>query len=333
MLLSLLILNPISVAHATNALDQPEALKANVSLFTDFQRARFGLDESGEIVGGVQVQDQRIGLRTEMGITTGLSAFLAFSGSTNNAISYVDPRTMGWNPNEDEGSLQNGLPIEGGVDAITTSGLRGVWMGVRGTPFSQLRGAKADWLIEGALRTADKNQLYSENDAGGMALRLDNTFSTSRGVTHPYIRATYTNEKAYLATPSGGSEIEIDPANSIDMIAGAEFDSWADPSRGRSLRLEGRIFFGYTSPATIPSGFLLPNVITGTENTAISTAEYSRFGTGFAVHYRPMREMEINAEIDLAWPTPHRLEHAYPVTTSLGSSLLSAGLEDTYFYR
>ena len=93
------------------------------------------------------------------------------------------------------------------------------------------------------------------------------------------------------------------------------------------------MFFGYTSPATIPSGFLITDVIAGTENTAVSTAEYSRFGAGFALHYRPIREMEINAGIDLAWPTPHRLEHTYPVTTSLGSKLISAGLQVTYFYR
>jgi hypothetical protein len=330
MLLSLLILNPLSVAHAANALDQPEALKANVSLFTDFQRAQFGLDEAGDVFGQVQLQDHRMGLRVEAGIITGVSAFLSFAGSTNNAISYVDPRTMGWDPTEDEGSLANGLPIEDGVEPVSGSGLRGVWLGVRGTPFSQTRGAKANWLIEGALRTADKNHLYG---AGGKALRLDNLFSTTRGGTHPYIRATYTTEQAFSTTPNGGSEIEVDPANRIDMVTGATFDTWADPAMGRSLRLEGRMFFGYTSPGTIPSGLLLPAVIPGTENTEVSTAEYSSFGAGFALHFRPMRELLIDAGIDLAWPTPHRLEHAYPVTTSLGSSLLSAALEVTYFYR
>jgi hypothetical protein len=335
MILSLLLLNPMSVANAADITNQPDALKADVSLTTDFRRQNFGLDEQGEDVGGVTINQQQVGLRAEVGLVTGVSAFLAFSGSTGHEFQYTNPRTMGWDPKADEGSLRNGLPVEDGVDAVTGSGMLGVWMGLRGTPFSENRGAKTTWLLEGALRTPDGTNIYNGTGAGdgGSALRLASIFSTTRGITHPYISAVFTNSKAFSTTLEGDTEIEFKPANTIDMTAGAEFDTWGDAATGRSLSLEGRMFFNYTAPALIPTGLYLAEVLPGTENSPITSAEYSSFGTGFALHYRPIREMQIDMNVDIAWPTPHRLEHPYPVTTSIGSSLLSAGLSVTYLYR
>jgi hypothetical protein len=335
MLFSLLILSPLSVANAADITNQPEALKADVSLRTDFRRQNFGLDEQNENVGGVTVDEQRVGLRAEVGLVTGVSAFLALSGSTNQEFRYTAPRTMGWDPKADEGSLRNGEPIEGGVEPVTGSGMLGVWMGLRGTPFSETRGAKMTWLLEGALRTPDGTNIYNGTGAGdgGMALRLASVFSTSRGITHPYISAVFTNNKAFTTTLDGDTEVEFKPANHVDMTAGAEFDTWTDSATGRALSLEGRMFFGYTSPASVPSGLFLAEVLPGTENTAATSAEYSSFGTGFGLHYRPIREMKIDMNVDIAWPTPHRLEQSYPVTSSIRSSILSAGLSVTYLYR
>jgi hypothetical protein len=335
MFLPLLLLSPLSTAQAADITDQPDFLKGNASLVTHFSSQSFGLDEAGEDVGGLSTQAQNIGFRAEFGAGPGTSVFLEFSTSTKHEFSYTDPRSMGWNPNNDEGSLAKGQPIAEGVDPITGSGFQGVWMGVRGTPISQARGARATWLIEGALRTPDATNIYTGDGAGegGLGLRLANVFSTSRGGTHPYISAIYTNNKAFTASPNGAAEVELDPANTIDMVAGAEFDTWADVATGRALSLEGRVFFGYNSPGIIPSGLLLAQVLPGTENNGITTAEYSAFGAGFGLHYRPIREIKIDLNVDLAWPTPHRLEHPYPVSTSLDSRMVKAGLAITYLYR
>jgi len=336
MLLPALLLSSLSTVHAADITDQPEFLKGNAGLFTHFNGQWFGLEEAGEDVGGLAHQANTIGFRAEFGAAPGTSVFIELSGRSKDEFSYTDPRSMGWDPSNDAGSMVNGQLIEGGVDPVSGSGFQGVWLGIRGTPFSQTRGAIATWLIEGALRTPDSTNIYSGDGGGegGMALRLANVFSTSRGGTHPYISAVYTNNKPFYTTATAEvEEIQVDPTNSIRMVAGAEFDTWIDAATGRDLSLEGRVFFGYNSPSINPSGLFLPSVLPGTEQTAVTTAEYSSFGAGFGLHYRPIRELQVDLNLDVAWPTSHRLEHPYPVMTSLSSSMLSAGLAVTYLYN
>lgn len=333
-MLSLLLLAPLSAATAADISEQPEFLKGDVGLVYAFQGTNYGLSESAESVGTVTSQAHQMGLRAEFGVAPGTSAFLHLSGSPSTRIGYEDPRTMGWNPKEDEGSLLNGLPIEDGLDPYSGGGFEGVWLGVRGTPFAQDRGARATWLIEGAIRTPDGSNLYTRDGSGdgSTALRLSNVFATSRGGSHPYIAATYTSTRPYSTEEMEEEEV-FDPSNSIDMVSGIEFDVWQDLSTGRHISLEGRVFFGYNSPATIPSGLFLPSVLPGTENDPVTSAEYSEFGVGFGAHWKPIAEMKVDFSLDLGWPTPHRIESSYPVYSAFNSRSIAAGLSISYLYR
>lgn len=333
-MISLLALALPAATHAADLVEQPEFLKADVGLFYAFDGTNLGLTESGEALGRVQHATHRMGLRGEMGVAPGTSVFLQFTGSPSNTIGFTEPRTMGWDPKEDQGSLLNGLPIEEGLDPYSAGGFESVWLGVRGTPFSETREAKATWLIEGALRTPDKTNLYTGDGSGdgALALRLSNVFATTRGLTHPYIAAHYTATRAYSV--DGMEEGEgFDPSDRIHLVAGAEFDVWEKPATGQMVSVEGAAFFAYNSPAIVPSGLYLPSVLPGTEMSPTTATEYSEFGAGFGVHWMPIREMKVDFNMNLAWPTPHRVESSYPVYSAFRSRSLGVGLAISYLYR
>ena len=331
---SLFLLALPAATHAADLVDQPEFLKADIGLVYSFDGTKLGLTEDNEALGSVVHNTHRMGLRGELGVAPGTSVFLQFTGSPSNTIHYNDPRTMGWDPKEDEGSLLNGLPIEEGIDPYSGGGFESVWLGVRGTPFSQAREARATWLIEGALRTPDKTNLYTGDGSGdgSLALRLSNVFATSRGPTHPYIAAHYTATRPYSVEGMEEGEA-FDPSNRIHLVTGAEFDVWAKPATGQMVSVEGSAFFAYNSPAVVPSGLFLPSVLPGTEMSPTTSTEYSEFGAGFGVHWMPIREMKVDFNMNLAWPTPHRVESTYPVYSAFRSRSLGVGLVVTYLYR
>jgi len=334
MLFPLLVLT-IPSAQAADLTDQPERLKGDASIGYSFEQNSLGLSESGEDVGGVQSGAHLLEIRAEMGVAPGLSVFLQFDSGLSQTVSYSDPRSMGWNPQEDQGSALNGTAIEEGVETLNGKGFEGVWLGARGTPFSETRGARATWLIEMALRTANKTNFYTQDGSGdgGGIFHIDNVFATTRGSTHPYIQASYTRRGGFGENPDDAEANLYDPADSIRMTAGAEFDTWSDIANARALSLEGRLFFAYQSPTILPSGIFLAEVLPGTENTPVTRSEYSSFGLGFGLHWTPIAELEVDFSLDLGWPTPHRLEHPYPVYSSFQSGAVHTGLALTYRYR
>ena len=334
MLFPLLVLTTPS-AQAADLTDLPAQLTGDATIGYSFDQNSLGLVESGEDVGGTQSATHLLEIRAEMGVATGLSVYLQFDSGLGQTVSYSDPRSMGWNPQEDQGSLLNGTAIEDGVDALSGSGFEGVWLGARGTPFSEERGARATWLIEMAIRTANKTNFYTQDGSGvgGGIFHIDNVFATTRGSTHPYIQASYTRRGGFGENPDDSEASLYDPSDSIRMTAGAEFDTWADIANARELSLEGRMFFAYQSPAILPSGIFLPEVLPGTENTPVTRSEYSSFGLGFGLHWTPMAELEVDFNLDLGWPTPHRLEHPYPVYSRFKSGIVQTGLALTYRYR
>jgi hypothetical protein len=334
MLSSILLLGQLAPAAAADVTEQPEFLKGEASLVYAYDGRFYGLEEDNEDVGGVANRAHGLALRAEMGVWHGVSAYLQFQGNTGQSISYSDPRSMGWNPKEDEGSLLNGLPIEEGVNPVEGSGFEGVWLGVRGSPIHQKRGALASWIVETAIKTPDSSNVINRTGSGegGLHLRFANVFSTSRGPTHPYVSAAYTRTGPFEVQLDGSAPMEANPSDRIDFTAGAEFDTWSDPANSRHLSLEGRVFFGYSSPAVLPSGLFLADVLPGTENEAVTLGESARFGAGFGAHLVPLPEMKIDIHLDAAWPTPHRIEHPYPISTTLNSKEFVIGLAVSYLY-
>ena len=334
MLFPLLVLTT-ATAHAADLTDQPDRLTGDVTIGYSFDQQSLGLVEDEEDVGGTQASSHLLEFRAEMGVAPGVSVFLQFDSGLSQTVSYTDARSMGWNPQDDQGSLLNGTPIESGVDPLTGSGFEGVWVGARGTPFSEKRGARATWLIEMALRTANKTNFYTQNGSGdgGGIFHVDNVFATTRGSTHPYIQASYTRRGGFGESTDDSETPLYDPADSLRMTAGAEFDTWSDLANARALSLEGRMFFAYRSPTVLPSGIFLAEVLPGTDSTPVTRSEHSSFGLGFSLHWTPIAEMEVDFNLDLGWPTPHRIEHPYPVYSSFQSGVVQTGLALTYRYR
>lgn len=332
----------LNLAHAANVTEIPPFLRGDVSVGYRFDMLSGSLEEHGAVdveVGQRTISDHMLSYRAEFGAGPGVAVFFELPHWVSSTVGYGSLGTMVYDPATGAGTYQGTNPGEAG-DRIQGSGLGGVWIGVRGTPFSEAfetRKNRATWLLEGALRTGDSSNLWTiagesrGAGTGGTAFRLHSAFSTTFRSTQPWVSGTFVTEGKRTVDVYGdagtllASGIEVDPASTLELRTGVEVLAAENEAAGSQLSFDLHMGVAYGSWQTLPSGFYLPEVLDTSEGRAIQQAEQLEGGGGLAIYWRPMTYMQVDLYGDAAWHLPQRIEHPYPVYTGDDTFRVVAG--------
>ncbi len=341
----------IAAAAAATVTDLPPFLRGDVSVSYTYDRLAGSLMERG----GVNTEDVEVGERVLSDHT--LRYGLVFSVAPGAAITAEIPHTVyraadvsGWSQmvyDPDTGSgTYAGTALQQDTTVSKGSGVGGVWIGAKGTPFSESftnRRTTFTWLVEGAVRTPnDENQLtvvtpgqdnnISTHGAGpgGVGLRIVSTTSSRRGLTEPYIRLAYEENLLHeidIVADDGqvlASNVTVDPANRFDVAVGAELIAGENTTSGAQTAFDLRLVAGWQSHQDVPTGLELPGVLIP-EQGLVQQAEAMEMGGGVGMNFRFMKYMEWSVYGDVRYHLPQRIESPYPVYTGSDTLHIAAG--------
>lgn len=339
----MLLLGPLlPLASAAVITEVPPFLRGDVQIAYSYDQLGGTLIErkGGEEidVGNRTVSDHALRYAMVFSFAPGAAAFVEIPHSLSSQVYYGALSDMVYDPGTGSGTYEG--TAEGTPGAyVSGAGLGGVWLGVRGTPFSEAfetRNNASTWLLEGAVRTADGTNFWTtgEDDArgagpAGTAARLRTVFSKTFGNSTPYVSGTYQGEgpaTVELVNPDGsaGPSVDVDPANSGDLRVGVELVAGKNDASGSLFVFDLHTGVAYASHGIVPSGFYLPNVLAASEG-AVLQAEELEAGGGLAVHWRPFRNMQLSFVGDVAYHLPQRIEYPYPVYTGGDTISVVAG--------
>ncbi len=190
-------------------------------------------------------------------------------------------------------------------------------------------------MVEVAYRFGDRTNLYTAESGlrgsgiGAPALQLRTAFSGERSSHRPYLEATL------LRTGTIGVALEdldgnsagtatIAPSSVAQFLAGVEVLTRSTNQGWFALDFLTRA--AYFSHAELPSGLLLPDVLSDTEGTAVTRSEYAVFSAGLGFRWQLFQYLRLGVSADLDVNTPYRVEHPYPIrvgTDSVGVRIYS----------
>ena len=329
------------VFATANVTEVPPWLRGDVSLNYSYDRLGGHLTEDiPEEVDAVETADLEVGQRTLTDHVLSIDAI--FSAGPGVAITLGFPihvrestwfgtsQTMVYDPTTGSGTMQGTNAVDIGAVAAG-AGLEGVWIGLAGTPFSEAfekRQNRATWRLAGALRTPNKHNFYTVDagkrgvGSGGLGLRIDNAFSTTVGVTQPYLSFRYESEgKATVnVTDNSGSVIssktELQGPKSADIRFGAEFLATRNAEADTDVRIDLHGVISYASWSLVPSGIYLPSVLNVTDGAAVQNAESADIGGGLGVSVQAIRYLRIGLFGQIQYHLRQRIESPYPIYTS-----------------
>ncbi|MCB9745477.1 MAG: hypothetical protein H6740_23060 [Alphaproteobacteria bacterium] len=333
-MLALTLLLSLPTAIAAEVTELPPWLRGDVNLAYNVDYTTGSLNEvigaESTTVGRLSSEDHVLRIGAVFAPAPATAIYFDVPIYLRSALTFSDSSEMAFDPLEGRGSMVYGDPLNE-QPQLLGKGPGGVWFGVRGTPFSETffpgRGNRATWLIDLGFRTADSTNFYSEVDGvrgggnGAGAFRLRSAWSTTKGVSQPYLRATWTrygavpvdlyDSKGNLVT----SEAQIEPADRVDVLTGVQVRAFENPENGASFDFDFRLGVDYHTPATLPSGLYLPSVLSATEGTLVSQSEYSTATAGLGLYWRMFTYVQLDLRADMAYMLPRRLEHPYAIYT------------------
>jgi hypothetical protein len=333
-----------SLASAANVTDMPSNLRGDVSLSYEYSQQWSELVEASEPVGGVNESSSQMTFEGEFAVHEWVSLTLSLPMWIGHDISWTDPRTMAWDPTEDVGSMRYGTAIEDGVEPRSGSGLGGASFGLRVSPISETRGAKASWVMGLSQRLKDDSNIFtgsSEELGGGQgagATSITNAFSTTFGDSTPYIVVRWDRRGDHTASgidPETGeaSLINMSSGDSASFVSGIEFisKSFADGQGWFKTDVWGGA--RYNAWSEVPSGTYLPDVLAGTGGSTVVSSEYVDYTLGLGGHWRALPTMQVDMSVEFSVNSPIQLESAYPIYTGAFSPKITGGIKATFFYQ
>lgn len=346
----MLLLGPLlPLASAAVVTEIPPFLRGDIQISYTYEQLSGSLVErapEGDVeVGQRTLSDHMLRYGVVFSVAPGVAVFADLPHYVSSRVAFGSFSDMVYDPGTGSGTYVGTAAGTPGT-YVSGAGLGGIWLGVRGTPFSEAftsRNSKTTWLIEGAIRTGDKSNFWAVNDEGkrgagpgGTAARLHTAFSTTMGSTMPYVTGTYVGEgkqTVTLVTPSGTAyeEAEVDPANHGDIKIGVELLAGRNPANGAIFVMDLHLGVGFDAWAQIPSGFYLPNVLEASDGGVVQQAEQLEAGGGLGATWRPFENMQIGLHGDVGYHLPQRIEHPYPVYT--GSNTLDITVGSTLGVR
>lgn len=329
-------------ASAAVVTEIPPFLRGDIQIAYSYEQLSGSLVERGDEdveIARRNISDHMLNYGLVFSVAPGVAVFADLPHHLSSRVSYGSASDMVYDAGTGSGTYVGTTPDEPGT-YVDGAGLGGLWIGVRGTPFSEAfpkRNSSVTWLLEGAIRTGDKSSLWTANDEdkrgagpGGMAARVHTAFSTTMGSTAPYVTGTYVGEgkqTVAVVAPDGTThpEVEVDPANHGDFRIGVEVLAGQNPASGAQFVFDVHLGVSYDAWAQVPSGIFLPNVLEASEGLLVQQSEQLEAGGGLALHWRPFENMQIGVFGDVGYHMPQRIEHPYPVYTGGNTLNIKAG--------
>jgi len=318
-------------ARAAEITDLPPFLRGDLALGYAFEHTGGGLTEAGEQVGSRTWQEHRLVYSGVFSAGPGVALFFELPQSVSTSLSFPEASEMVYDPALDRGTMLGTDSLDG-LDPIKAKGAEGLWLGIKGTPFSEAfvqRGNRATWLIEAAFRTRTKGNFYTLNEdgtrsagVGGGGMRLGMAFSTTHHISKPYLAFRYTRTRpidpATLYDQDGAvldSAAVLDPADTIEIKTGTEIVVHDDAETHSRFAFDLRLCFGYATWQTVPSGLFLPSVLDVNRDVVATESEYTWAGAGLALRHQAFEYLAWYLGGDVNYIAPHNIEHLYAVDT------------------
>lgn len=336
MLLSLLI----APALAADVTEVPPLLRGDISVGYAADLSRGSLVEpvngTDVNVGKAIHEAHQIHVGATFGVAPGAAVYIDIPTWIVDRWTYQDASQVVFDPTREVGSMASGDPLDEDV-VLSGSGAGGVWLGARGTPFSEQfakRGNRSTWLLDVGFRTRDSTNFYTvDGDTRGAgngsgAFRLTNAFSTTKGQSEPWLQATWTRQGT---TAVGG--LEVDNANQLAVRTGVEVTTFHNPVTDARFAMDFRMGFAYNAWADVPSGVYLPSVMESTAGDLVTMSEYSTVSGGLGLFWQMFQYGRVDLFADATYILPHRVEHPYPVYTGFDTFGVTAGAKLTALIR
>ncbi len=322
-------------AHAAEVTELPPKLRGDVEIGYRYDRDHSFLYEAEENVGSATAEDHVLTYGGTFAPWDGIAVWFAVQQYATERIAYADTHEMAFDPNQETGTMI-GTDADPSPPTISGSGFGGVWVGVKGTPFSQtLFAARPDrvtMLLDLGYRFADRTSFFTTNDddrrgggPGGAAWRASAAFSTTHHATDPYLVFSYEHDMAIVTDVRDetgtvlASDAELNPADNLEAIAGAEIRVFRNEASGAAVDLDFFVRAGYWTWQDVPSGIYLPSVVAPSYGQVVTQSDvmYARGGVG--VEWRMFEYLEWDVAGEAGTRSAHRLEYPYAVSTGLDS--------------
>lgn len=316
-------------AGAAQMTDLPPRLRGDAGITYRFGRLSGGLVEDGTKVGSRLLETHEVLYGGVFSVGPGIGVFAEAEQVALERVSFPSANRMAYDPSGvHAGTMVGTDPLEP-LPMREGSGFQGVWLGLRGTPFSEAfprRKNRATWMLEAAWRTANATPFWTVSGGsrgageGGNAWRVATAFSTRKGAGEPYMGASWTHtgpfttnlqDAAGAVTAEG---VELDGPDVLDIRSGIEFVA-GEKADGRRLGIDLGIGVTYRTWEVIPSGILLPETLALTRSTPVTGAEATSARAGLAFHWRVLQAVQVDLGGNVGWVVPHAIEHPYPVLT------------------
>lgn len=316
-------------AGAAEATDIPPWLRADVGVAYRFDHTGGSLVQGDEEVGRRTVNEHRVVYRGVVTAVPGAAFFLEAEQIVQERVSFPMANEMAYDPSGVHAGTMAGTDPLDAVSDRSGSGFQGVWIGLRGTPFSETfprRPSMVTWMLEAAVRTANDSPFWTVQGGnrgagdGGSAWRVASAFSRRKGTRQPYLGVTWIRTGTYLTDLQDlngritAESVELTGPDTLDVRAGVEFGAEEKPA-GSRVALDLHTGFVYRSWETLPSGIMLPEALELTQDIPVTGAETLGVEGGLGVHWRPFRYLQFDLAGEAGWVMPHEIEHPYPVLT------------------
>lgn len=339
-------------AHAAQVTDVPPFLRGDVSIGYQLEFQTGGLQEQGADgmvdVGRMTRDAHTLNVGGVFGAGPGVAVYFDVPVTLADTTRWSDAQEMIYDPNLGAGSMANGALLAESP-TITGKGAQGVWLGVRGTPFSETlwpnRNSQTTWLLDVGMQTRDSTNYYTVGDdgrgagTGARALRIRSAWSTQLGSANPYLDATYLRRGTTVVDlrDSSGAVVtagaQVLNADRMSLRTGIEVTTGANETTQAEFRADFRLGVDYTTWQDIPSGLNLPSTLGSTEGKLVTMGEYSTVSLGLGFYWRMFKYARLDLVGDVHYVMPHRLEHAYLAQTGPDTLFVNGGAKLTILFR
>jgi len=318
-----------AAAAAATVTELPVFLRGDVGIRYGWSHTQGALVERGdveEVVGDRTMDLHQLTYALAFAPAPGTAVFVEIPHGIAQSIRFPTSQQMVYDPGTGTGTSIGTDALEPDLER-TGSGLSGVWIGLRGTPYSEAfprRQNRATWLIEGALRTGSASTFYNGGSGDGApAFRLGSAFSTTVGPAQPYLTAALTWARPAERETNAGTTT-VDPGTAGTARVGAEILTGHNDASGAEFRIDVHLDLDYQAAGVIPSGYELPSVLDASSAASVQSSEWMQAGGGLGLIWRPMTYLQLGVDGTVGYAMPRRIESAYPIYT--GGDTISARL-------
>ena len=322
-------------ARAAEVTDIPPRFRGDVEIGYRYDHQHSFLYEEAENVGGATAADHVLAYTGTFAVWDGIAAWVTLPHYASQQISYDDTNVMAFDPNDETGTMV-GTDPDPSPPTVSGAGPGGVWIGVKGTPFSQTlfprRGDRMTMLLEAGYRFADRTNFFTTSDEGhrgggpgGAAWRASAAFSTTHGSTDPYLKILYEHDLAIVQDVKDengavlATDATVNPADNLEALAGAQVRAYRNETSGSAVDLDFFVRVGYSTWQDVPSGIYLPSVVAPSAGQVVTQSDFLYGRGGIGVDWRVHEYVEWDVAGEAGTRTAYRLEYPYDVATGLDS--------------